>query len=473
MKGDFSRDSFDAFKRFTRVLQQQGRVQLDADWNEQVAIFWHYLRALTRGLTGPFSGAEDKCGFGLFASGDFDDPNSALGKELSAEEKNRLKAMLKNQDDFLIGPGEYFVDGFLCENDDYFAYSKQPDLQPPTLQSNVKSDVLIFLDVWERHITFVEDDSIREVALGGADTATRAKLVMQVRHFELPGAIKNSEDVHKNWNDLVNGWRHKNRGHLKAKAKETLNTESDSCVTSPDSGYRGAENHLYRVEIHRGGVAGATAGENGPTLKWSRENGAVIFPIVSAVESETVSLANLDLDPRSRLEVGDWIEIVDDDYVLDNRAEPLLRVEKILAGSSQVMLSGLPTSKVGKDLKKHPLLRRWDQRAGGLELQDDGSAAVKEGNCGKDWLVLEDGIQIQFNLAHPENHYCTGDYWLIPARTAIGDVVWPQLEGEPKAMPPRGIEHHYAPLGIISFESGALEVKADCRPKFKARTSDC
>ena len=461
MKGDFSRDSFDPLKRFTRVLQQQGRVQLDADGNEQVAIFWHYLRALTRGLTGPFSGAQDKCGFGLFASEDFDDPNSPVGKGLSAEETNRLKAMLKNQDDFLIGPGEYFVDGFLCENDDYFAYSKQPDLQPPTLQSNGKSDVLIFLDVWERHITFVEDDSIRDVALGGVDTATRAKLVMQVRHFELPDAIKSSEDLHKNWNDLVDGWRHKNRGHLKAKAKETLNTES---------GYRGAENHLYRVEIHRGGVAGAAAGENGPTFKWSRENGAIIFPIVSPVESETVSLASLDLDARRGLEVGDWVEIVDDDYVLDNRAEPLLRIEKILIGSSEVMLSGLPTSNVGKDLKKHPYLRRWDQKAGGIELQNDGSAAVKEGNCEKDWLVLEDGVQIQFNSADPANHYRTGDYWLIPARTATGDVVWPQSDGEPKAMPPRGIEHHYAPLGIISYVSGALTVKADCRPKLKPTT---
>ena len=38
MRGDFSRDTFDPVKHFSRVLQQQGRVQLDADWNEQTAI---------------------------------------------------------------------------------------------------------------------------------------------------------------------------------------------------------------------------------------------------------------------------------------------------------------------------------------------------------------------------------------------------------------------------------------------------
>ena len=38
MKGDFSRDTFDSKKHYSRVLMQQGRVQTDADWNEQQAI---------------------------------------------------------------------------------------------------------------------------------------------------------------------------------------------------------------------------------------------------------------------------------------------------------------------------------------------------------------------------------------------------------------------------------------------------
>ena len=42
MKGDFSRRTFDPQKHFSRVLMQQGRVQLDADWNEQAAIQLHH-----------------------------------------------------------------------------------------------------------------------------------------------------------------------------------------------------------------------------------------------------------------------------------------------------------------------------------------------------------------------------------------------------------------------------------------------
>ena len=38
MKGDFSRIRFNPGKQYTAVLEQQGRVSLDADTNEQAAM---------------------------------------------------------------------------------------------------------------------------------------------------------------------------------------------------------------------------------------------------------------------------------------------------------------------------------------------------------------------------------------------------------------------------------------------------
>lgn len=51
MKGDFSRVALDASK-FSRVLAQQGRIQLDADWNEQQAIIDYRLRSALSDLFG-------------------------------------------------------------------------------------------------------------------------------------------------------------------------------------------------------------------------------------------------------------------------------------------------------------------------------------------------------------------------------------------------------------------------------------
>src|SRR5580704_19536087 len=104
MKGDFTRDSFDTTKDFMRVLTQQGRPHLDADWNEQVAIFWDFWRSFASDLIGPHAGPEQDCGFWIVAQGDF----GLLEKAgVSVDEQRRLRDMLQDGD-FLIGPGHYY-----------------------------------------------------------------------------------------------------------------------------------------------------------------------------------------------------------------------------------------------------------------------------------------------------------------------------------------------------------------------------
>jgi hypothetical protein len=163
----------------------------------------------------------------------------------------------------------------------------------------------------------------------------------------------------------------------------------------------------------------------------------------------------------------------------------LLSVQAIDPSTRTVTLGGTPDPGVGSDETLHPLLRRWDQTEGdsaegGLTLADDNAAFVLEGQ----WLTLEDGVQIQFQPggAATPNVYRTADYWLIPARTATGDVEWPKVtdaQGNPEtdsqgnpipvALPPHGVNHHYAPLAVMSFSStGAVSVDEDCRSSFKA-----
>lgn len=63
VKGDFSTDTFDAGKYFSRVLMQQGRVTLDSDYNEQSSIGLHQLRTTMRDLIGPFGAPSEVGGF--------------------------------------------------------------------------------------------------------------------------------------------------------------------------------------------------------------------------------------------------------------------------------------------------------------------------------------------------------------------------------------------------------------------------
>src|SRR6202035_1309249 len=263
-----------------------------------------------------------------------------------------------------------------------------------------------------------------------------------------------------------------NRGWLKAMANQT-STSADPCIISPDARYRGPENQLYRVEIHRphqawdgNGVPGSNT--HAATFKWSRENGSAIYPIVPPLVvgggTTTITLENLGRDDRFGLAKDDWVEIVDDDYVLlQNSAETLLQVDSVDRDNMMVTLSGSHEPDVGKDPAKHPLLRRWDHKEGepaegGLQLGSDGAALIVEGS-GDNWLELEDGVKIQFQQpdeGQKQVQYRTGDYWLIPARTATGDVEWPREKDNqgkpiPIAKPPDGVIHHYAPLAVITF----------------------
>src|SRR5277367_2214284 len=89
MKADLTRNTFDPWKHFTRVLMQQGRVQLDSDWNEQAAILLKYVQALAADLIGPHGG-----------------PAAGLGFQVA---EGSIAT------DFAISPGHYYVDGILCE----------------------------------------------------------------------------------------------------------------------------------------------------------------------------------------------------------------------------------------------------------------------------------------------------------------------------------------------------------------------
>jgi len=61
-----------------------------------------------------------------------------------------------------------------------------------------------------------------------------------------------------------------------------------------------------------------------------------------------------------------------------------------------------------------------------------------------------------------KNTYRTGDYWLIPARTATGNVEWP----DGKALPPKGVDHHYAPLARIEVLDKSISLNESCQWDF-------
>jgi hypothetical protein len=498
MNGDISRITFDPLKHFTSVLLQQGRVQMDADGNEQAAILLHYLRSLAADLIGQHGGPDDvfqnptartglikrNCGFAIIAAKKGTDevfPKDALNDD----EKKKLKET-PDKVPLLITKGHYYVDGLLCENDSYPGYWQQPDMaraNDDEISKLANGIYLFYIDVWERIITSLEEPSIREVALCGADTAARTKLTWQVRVGPTFNAAPDCAGFESNtiWVELMYELKLANRGRLQARAKKGDTTGAgDPCTTSPEARYRGMENQLYRVEVHQGGPALDNAGSNqedAATFKWSRDNGTVVAAL-KRKEGDRLIVSGL-RDFSRWFTAGNWVEITHDALELNALPGTLVRLTRVEGETLTIdpyTTSGTvyePTSKFAELQVTNLKVRRWDHKEPEDGLLKEGAIPIEEDV----WIELEDGVEIRFKPGTPATKYRTGDYWLIPARVSTGDVEWPQtsvpdpndptkfLMG-PKPLPPNGVEHHYAPLAAVTLAAGSVTDVVDLRHKF-------
>ena len=145
--------------------------------------------------------------------------------------------------DLEIGTGDYYVKGILCENEKmndekgnevvttyyyqpYYPINKDKERLPDP-------PFIVYLDVWERHITALEDDHIREKALGGPDTATRTQTVWQVRLDQVIRGAPTCSSVPREWNER---FAPPNPGELSAQAVPGAPTD-DPCELAPGGGY--------------------------------------------------------------------------------------------------------------------------------------------------------------------------------------------------------------------------------------------
>jgi len=530
MRGDFSRLTFRPDRHYSSVRLQQGRVQVDADWNEQVDIALHRDQTASGDVVGQAGTPLANAGFAIgmlvvprrmsdaaltsatagvavgddgtilttadggatwtrnaslpgltahlrsvaFASATagvaVGDDGTVLastdggttwvlqpgpsgltadlrsvaltsatagvavgddGTILTTADGGATWVMRTAPPELAIGPGRMYVDGVLVENDRPMALSAQPFLPGAQLPS-ADGRYLFYLDVWQRHLTAVERPELREIALGGPDTATRTETVWQVRWEAATG--KTCADFGPDWI----GQKQAGSGRLAGRATPTA-PGTDPCEVPPGAGYRRLENQLYRVEVHDPSALGQA------TFKWSRDNGSVLANVASA-DTSGVMISGIEKDGVAGFGGAQFAEISDEERYLNGQPGDLIPVTvkgSLLSLGSGAVLAGLGTT---------PTARRWESAA--VNLTTDA------------WLDLEDGVQIRFTAGD----YRTGDWWTIPARTIPGTVDWPVDESGPQLQEPHGIERHYTALGVLDLAGATWTSIDDCRLIFPPLT---
>lgn len=438
MAGDYTRFTFKSQRDYSGLFKQQGRVDLDADFNELIEIIDRRWRSETIDII-------SHCIVPNTTPDAFFITPTAMGA-------------------FDIGIGRMYVDGIQVENHglpplEYQAdlgemrgtaltpYNNQPYLPaplPPALAAVPNTTDLVYIDVWQREVTVLEDPSLREIALGGPDTTTRMQSVWQVRVLENVGQHGCGDDIAV-WDQTIAP----SAGRLTTSAVAPPASD-DPCIISPTGGYRGLENRLYRVEIHSTGPIGGGAPAK---FKWSRNN-ATIASAISAIPSSTqVTVQQVGRDQVLRFEIGNWIEITDDFREFQGLAGHMAQITAIdEANRILTFAPAIPGAMNfnAADPSRHTRVRRWDQSQ---NVDANGLLDVTGGP-----IDIEDGIRVSFSLDPASGNFKIGDYWVFAARTADGSVEILQ------DAPPRGILHHYCRLGFIHWGADIQSTTfTDCR----------
>lgn len=228
--------------------------------------------------------------------------------------------------------------------------------------------------------------------------------------------------------------------------REKPNPGRLSVHLADDTGtYQGLENQLYRVEIDQE----VSKDNPTPTFKWARNNASSM--VEANVTEGTVTIAGSGQGSLLGLKVGQYVELLEEQSELLGKAGTLAQITQVSDITGQLTLNPPPPPNL-----QHVRLRLWDG-TGNI----DGSKGTNRSKDGR--LVLENGIEIQFTLDTKEDTYSykSGDYWLIPARTATGKIDWPHTTPQP----PSGVEHHYARLACL-LHTKSLPLVQDCRRRF-------
>ena len=301
MGSDRARISYDKTREYRSVVSQQGRVTLEADVNEEVSISSEALRYETIDLIGPTGTPDNGYSVSLDAAGDL-----------------------------IVGPGIMYVGGWRMRFAKAVPVLDQPEWidQPPqawtqTKQTNKEALYVIALLVSEQEVQSVEDQALREVALGGPDTAARTRLMQHIV------AVPTGDDdtcaaVLKDWNRVLKPMGlalHPDTFALDFDAALEVSFyppagPADPCCPPAQGGYLGADNQLVRVTVTSYDPTTHTG-----TLLWGWNNASFLYraALIDATPNQQIlTLSPAPVDSEHTPQINQVIEVLRSTMVLGN-----------------------------------------------------------------------------------------------------------------------------------------------------------
>lgn len=435
MSSDRARDSYDATRQYRGIVKQQGRVTVEADDNEGGRIAGENLLRETLDIVGSCGTPDD--GFAVTMGGPMPD--------------------------FVVGPGTMYVGGLRVTQTAPVHFAEQPewlDTSGDPLWSGgwPGGNEFVYLFLREQEVTAVEDQVLREVALGGPDTAARTRLVQRI--VRSPDGASQCDaalaDTKEKWGALglsfdPSTMRLTSSASLQVKFVQPPVAETQ-CDPQVKGGYLGADNQMIRVKIS---AYDPNTGKG--KLVWSYNNASFLHRVTALADHQTLELVASPIDNYHTPRSGHAVEILrsavdlkDANYVAAPNGLVMTLTADYVSDTRQLTLpAALPPDYW--QAKGQLFLRMWE-----FEVPFTPGTPVD---------LAGTGLQVSIALPGKSGALTVGQYWTFAARPSTPVTVYPKRYLD-APQPPEGPRMWACPLAVIGWTNESFQLVSDCRRKF-------
>lgn len=427
MTSDRARISWDRTREWRAVVAQQGRVTLEADVNEASTIAQEGRREEILDIVGPM-GTPDN-GYAVSDAG-----GGAIA----------------------LTPGTLYLGGWRLALDKPLVSSAQPDWLDAPKDTPKDGPEAVLLRASEQEVVAVEDQALREVALGGPDTAARTRLLQHVirvpvKATDCAGAAKEiGEEL------AAQGLA------LDPHSLQLLSTARlkvgfvppdplpGPCDPPAQGGYLGADNQLIRVT-----VTDFDPKTGKGTFLWGWNNASFLYR-ATAVAANTLVLATDPLDAEHTPRVGQPVEVLRTrvalggaDYIAAPEGEVRAPTAYIAKDRTLTLPSGVPAAYVN-DPNGPVFVRLWEAQA--------------DFTSGQPALLDPSGLQVTITMTGWPK-VAGRPFWTFAVRPSTPIAVYPARYGQ-APQPPEGPREWLGELAVIGWKDGKFQLLEDCRLPF-------
>jgi len=458
MASDRARISYDPTRKWRGLVAQQGRVTVEADWNEAATIDAARDRAVTRDVVGPV-GSPD--GGYLVKAGQAGSPPASTG-------------------DLTVGKGTLYLGGerldLLADVDvddqaDWLDpisgtlwVAPEPAQQSPPTAGNE----LVYLLAIEQEVSAREDAALADVALGGPDTMQRLRVLQRFVRWPTTSATCSQawSEVQAAW-DKIGLQLNQATMRLKSSARLHVGFVTDAVPPSPcqpvaTGGYLGAENQLIRVQIASVDAAGV------PTIVWGYDDATFLYTLSQTAPDNSghviLTLANAPVDSYHNPVAGQAVELLRDAASL-TPDDPSAHSGYIAAAAGSVftLSQGYNTSTGTVAISGN--LPAGYQNANQLYLRVWQGTMTAPAGTAVTLSAAGANTGVTVTLSSADGVFHPGDFWCFALRPSVPNLIYPARYGE-APQPPEGARILACPVAMVTRPAQGAASVSSCIPPF-------